>query len=83
MITWMHMTKVTVQYGLARPIQDDDAQAIADAHSVYGIARVKLTPALDQITVDYDASRLSPREVEAALIRVGLPIERASLTTAS
>jgi TRAP-type mannitol/chloroaromatic compound transport system substrate-binding protein len=46
---------------------------------VYGIARVQIAPSLDQITVDYDASRLTRLDVEAALTRYGLPIQTSSV----
>ena len=42
----------------------------------YGIHRVRLAPSMDKITVDYDASRLSEKDVEAALHRFGVPIQR-------
>ena len=70
------MTKVQLHYDLEKPITDDDAESIAHVHGVYGIARVTVAPSLDKITVDYDASRLSEREVEAALIRNGIRIKR-------
>ena len=70
------MTKITTEFELTRPIGDDEAEAVARAHSVYGFARVKLAPTLDRITVDYDATRLSPRDVENWLIRTGLPLKR-------
>ena len=70
------MTKVAIEFELMRPISDEDAEAVARAHSVYGIARVRLAPALDRITVDYDATRLSVRDVEEWLIRTGLPLKR-------
>ncbi len=43
-------------------------------HSTYGMARVQVSPALDKITVDYDASRLMKTDVEAVLHRHGLPV---------
>ena len=49
---------------------------IADAHSLYGIFRVKLAPSMDRLTVEYDATRLRPAEVDAALANAGIPIER-------
>ncbi len=70
------MTKIQLQYELVRPLEDADADAVSRAHSVYGIARVWIAPSLDRITVDYDASRLSEKDVEAALIRTGVPIKR-------
>jgi hypothetical protein len=61
---------------LLRALQDQDAEAVANAQSVYGIERVRLAPALDHITVDYDASRLTAKDVEALLIRLGVPLKR-------
>jgi len=70
------MTKVRLEYTLIRPLTDQDASAVGDVHSTYGIERVKLAPSLDCLEVEYDASRLSENDVEAVLQRFGLPIER-------
>lgn len=70
------MTKVQLQLPLTRSIQDSDAEAVANAHAVYGIARVRIAPSHDGLTVDYDATRLSPKDVENWLIRLGLPVRR-------
>ena len=69
------MTKVTLHYDLARPLADSDLENIASVHSTYGIARVQVAPSLGKITVDYDASRLTKRDVEAELLRHGIPIK--------
>jgi len=45
-------------------------------HSCYGILHVQTTPALDKLRVEYDASRLSEKDVEAVLQRFGLPVKR-------
>jgi copper chaperone CopZ len=73
------MTKVTLHYDLERKLtEEEDYTQIAAIHSVYGMVRVQLAPSLDKITVDYDASRLMKKDVEAALGRYGIPIaERA------
>jgi hypothetical protein len=68
------MTKVTLHYGLLRPLTDEDLSNIADVHSTYGIVRVQVAPSLDRIKVDYDASRLMKTDVEAVLARHGVPI---------
>jgi hypothetical protein len=68
------MTKVTLHYNLERPLTDDDLAGISDVHSTYGMARVQVAPALDKIVVDYDASRLKKSDVEAELLRHGIPI---------
>jgi hypothetical protein len=70
------MTKVQLQYDLVRPLTDHDALAIGDVNSVYGIERVQLASSLDRLQVEYDASRLSEKDVEAVLQRHGLPIQR-------
>jgi hypothetical protein len=68
------MTKVTLHYDLERPLSGGDFPNVANLHSTYGIARVRLAPSLDKITVDYDASRLMKKDVEAELARHGIPI---------
>jgi len=70
------MTKVQLDYDLVRPLTDADAGAVADVHSWYGIQRVQLAPSLDRLLVEYDASRLTEKDVEAVLQRFGLPIQR-------
>lgn len=70
------MTKVEIHYDLVRPLTDADAGAIADVHSWYGMTRVRPTPDMLSIDVEYDASRLSEKDVEAVLVRFGIPIRR-------
>lgn len=68
------MTKVTLHYDLTRPLTDEDFDNIASVYSTYGMARTQVSPSLDKITVDYDASRLMKTDVEAVLTRHGIPI---------
>jgi allophanate hydrolase subunit 1 len=70
------MTKVQLEYDLVRPLTDADASGVADVHSWYGIQRVQLMPSMDKLFVEYDASRLSEKDVEAVLQRFRLPIKR-------
>jgi len=70
------MTKVQLEYDLIRPLTDHDSAAVGNVHSWYGILRVQLAPSLDRLLVEYDASRLSEKDVEAGLQRFGLPIQR-------
>ena len=72
------MTNILLQYDLMRKATDADAEAIEKAHTVYGFQMVKLAPTLDRITVQYDASRLSEKDVEGWLIGLGVPIKRAA-----
>jgi hypothetical protein len=75
------VTKLQLVYDLVRPLIDADAKAFADVHSRYGMQRVKVLPGLDKIDVEYDASRLSEKDVESVLIRYGIPIQRKWETT--
>jgi len=72
------MTKVTLHYDLTRALGEEDFENLAQVHATYGIARVQVAPALDKITVDYDASRLMKTEVEAVLAAHGIPIRIAA-----
>ena len=71
------MTKVTLHYELSRALTNDDCSSIAAIHGVYGMARVAPDASLCGITVDYDASRLMKKDVEAALARFGVPVKAA------
>jgi hypothetical protein len=71
------MTKVQTHFRLQRPLDDVLMARIADAHSIYGIFRVSLNPSLDGLTVEYDATRLRPPEVGAALASAGIQVEPA------
>jgi hypothetical protein len=69
------MTKVQMQFRLRQPLDESLLQAISDVHAIYGIQRVRVAPSLDQLFVEYDASRLRPAEVEAALAQAGIPLQ--------
>ena len=59
------MTKVQLHYELHRPLTDADEKAIRDVHSTYGMQRVQLSPTLNKLNVEYDASRLTEQDVES------------------
>ncbi len=48
--------------------------AIRQAQAIYGIDRISLAKSMDQLTVEYDATRFRPADVEATLRRCGLPV---------
>ncbi|MGA2039619.1 MAG: hypothetical protein ABSH42_10115 [Bryobacteraceae bacterium] len=73
----MSMTKVQIRFRLRQPLSDRLFQTIANAHTLYGIQRVQLSPAMDSLTVEYDATRLRPAEVESALSGAGIATEQA------
>jgi len=72
------MTKVTLHYDLTRPLSDEDYEQIAALHGVYGLVRIQLATS-DKIIVDYDASRMMRKDVEAALLNHGVPIRISAL----
>lgn len=71
------MTKVTLHYDLTRPLTDADLDNIYNVHATYGMSRVQVAPSLDKITVDYDASRLTRKDMEAVLARHAIPVRAA------
>ncbi len=69
------MTKVQIRFRLERPLDESMMPSIASAHSIYGIMRVQPDTSGNEIVVDYDASRLRPTDVGAALKRGGIAVE--------
>ncbi|MDP9053720.1 MAG: hypothetical protein M3N93_05380 [Acidobacteriota bacterium] len=69
------MTKVQKHFRLERPLDESLMQQIADAHSIYGIERIVISPSREELMVEFDATRLRTIEVETALQRAGIPVE--------
>ena len=67
------MTKVQRTFKLTRELNDDDLKRIAHIHAVYGMIAVRLKSA-EELFVEYDATRLSPKEVEGTLNENGIPV---------
>ena len=67
------MTKVQLTYKILRPLDEKMMERISDAHGQYGIERINVGPAPDEISVEYDGTRLSPDRVESTLRRAGIP----------
>jgi hypothetical protein len=73
------MTKIELRYKLLHKVDDEKLmEAVSRVHGVYGMLRVALSPALDALAVEYDASRLTQLDVEEVLRRHNLPIESAN-----
>jgi len=68
------MTKVQLRFRLQRPLDDASLNAISNAYSVYGIQKIRVEPSMDALTVEYDATRLRPAEVESTLAHAGIPV---------
>ena len=68
------MTKVDVSFKLSRALTDPELDSLARVHAVYGMLVVRLLPSGDELFVEYDASRLSPKEVRGTLEQHGIPL---------
>jgi allophanate hydrolase subunit 1 len=68
------MTKVQIHFRLQKPLDEAMLARIAGAYALYGIQKVNVAPSRDSLMVEYDATRLRPAEVEAALAGAGLPV---------
>ena len=71
------MTKLDVHFRLAKPLDETMIKNLADANAKYGIERITLDPAMDGLTIEYDATRLRRAEVEATLACAGIAVETA------
>jgi hypothetical protein len=68
------VTKILVEFGLERPLDEAMLAAIRHAQAIYGIERISLAKSMDRLTVEYDATRFRPTDVEATLHKCGLPV---------
>ncbi len=68
------MTKVQTTFKLTRGLNDEDLKQIARVHSVIGMFATKLVSSGQALFVEYDASRLTPKEVRGMLEEHGLPL---------
>lgn len=69
------MTKVQTTFKLSRALEDKDLENISRMHSIYGMFATRLQSSGDELFVEYDASRLSLKEVRGTLEQHGLPIK--------
>ncbi len=69
------MTKVQITFKLSRALTDRDLNEISRMHSVYGLFATRVLPSGDSLFVEYDASRLSPKEVRGTFEQHGIPLK--------
>ena len=70
------MTKVQLPFKLSAPLDEASLSRLADVYEIYGILRICAQLGDQKLTVEYDATRFSPKDIEATLARVGIPLER-------
>ena len=61
-------------FRLRKPLDEPALEAIAAVRATYGIQKIKVADSLDALMVEYDATRLRPAEVEAALAGAGIAV---------
>jgi hypothetical protein len=69
------MTRIQMHFRLRQPLDDATMAKLSDTSVIYGIQKVKLGG--DGLMVEYDATRMRPAEVEAALARAGIAADPA------
>ncbi len=70
------LTKVQVHFKLDNALSENLLERIGTAQALYGVERIQLDPSMTSLAVEYDATRFRPADLEAALRRCGLAIER-------
>jgi len=73
------MTKVQLSFTLATPLDEQLMNRLAQVYGTYGILKIIAQPGEQKLTVEFDATRFRPTEVEAALARAGLPLAQRSI----
>ena len=73
------MTKIQLAYSLSAPLGDTQIGRIPDLYGTYGILRIQLDPGGQSLNVEFDATRFSPKDVEAALSRAGFLLAHRSV----
>ncbi len=71
------MTKIQIRFRLLKPLDDAAFAKLSDSSAVYGIQKIQVAPSLDSLTVEYDATRMRPAEVESVFAAAGIAVERA------
>jgi hypothetical protein len=67
------MTRIQMHFRVREPLDNAALAKLSDASAIYGIQKVKLEA--DRLMVEYDATRMRPAEVEAALAHAGIAVE--------
>jgi hypothetical protein len=68
------MTKVQLPFTLNTPLDEAALSRLADVYEIYGILRINVEPGGQRLAVEYDATRLTPKDVEAILAKAGVPV---------
>ena len=70
------MTRVELPFALTAPLDEAVMNRLDQVHEIYGVLRINVEPGGQKLTVEYDATRLTTKDVEAVLARAGVPLVR-------
>jgi len=68
------MTKIQLPFTLSAPLNEELMNRLGDVYRNYGILRIHVEPGGEKLTVEYDATRFSLKDVEALLAQAGIPL---------
>ena len=70
------MTLVEVTYDLQGPLRPEQLRALGQFANTYGLRRFHVNEQLNQLSFEYDASRLKETEVSHVLRLARIPVTR-------
>jgi len=70
------MTLVEVTYELQTPLRPEQLRALGAFANTYGLRRFRVDEQLNQISLEYDASRLKESQVAHVLRMAKIAVER-------
>jgi hypothetical protein len=73
------MTKIQHTFGLSAALDEGQMIRMSGLYGTYGILKISLAPGGQDLVVEFDATRFTPDDVEAALGKAGLPLARRSV----
>ena len=69
------MTLVELTYRLQVPLRPEQFRALGTLANAYGLRRFRVNEQLQQISIEYDASRLRESQVARILRQSGIAVE--------
>ena len=70
------MTLVETTYELQSPLTEDQLRHLGEFANTYGLRRFRVNDAMNQLTFEYDASRLRDTQVAHALGQARIAVAR-------
>lgn len=68
------MTSVQLKFRYQGRVQPESIPRMHESHRDYGIRAIKIDEKQNVLTLEYDATRLDAKGVEAVLRRMGIPV---------